>query len=205
MSDSPKTPESNPKRSIAVSLLQSRALWGIALVIFVAWVGLDQLQRVGGPAELRARWGMAAMVPLILLHAVTSVSPFPGEVIAFGNSMLFGFGWGVFCNWSGWFLAALIQYALVRRAADDLDVRESKRWESLPRWLRDVPLEHPLFLICGRWLPFGAHIVNTAAGCVPVSWRRHAICAAVGIVPVAIVVAAFGSGLAEALWPSRLP
>ena len=70
MSDSPSSPESNPNRFVASRLLQSRALWGIVLVILAAWIGLDQLQRVGGPAELRARWGMSAMVPLILLPQI---------------------------------------------------------------------------------------------------------------------------------------
>ena len=117
-----------------------------------------------------------------------------GEVVAFGNSMLFGFNVGVVSNWAGWMLAAIIQYTLVRRAASDLELSDSRVWQRAPAWLQRLPLGHPVFLICGRWLPFGSHLVNTTAGVIPVPFHRHLWCAAVSILPIAVLVASLGSG-----------
>ena len=178
------------------SLYRSPGLWSIVAVVVAAWFVHDLIDFSGGSEALRQRLGMAAMPLLILVHALVSVSPFPGEVVAFGNSMLFGFGLGVVSNWSGWMIAAVIEYGLARRTAIDLGIRQTPTWRRPPAWLRAVPLHHPVFLICGRWLPFGAHLVNTTAGVLPVPFWRHVWCSAVSILPVATLVAALGSGAA---------
>jgi hypothetical protein len=56
-----------------------------------------------------------------------------------------------------------------------------------------LPADHPLFLIVGRWLPFGGHVVNAAAA-ARASFRRHLWCAAVSIVPVEVLFSALANG-----------
>jgi uncharacterized membrane protein YdjX (TVP38/TMEM64 family) len=192
--------EEQRRFSIIRRLLASPGMWCIVLVIIAAWLAQHYVGVVGGAEVLRQRFGLSAMLPLIVVHALVSVSPLPGEVVAFTNSMVFGFQLGVVCSWSGWMLGAVIEYRLVRKATNDLGLSQSSLWTTrAPKWLQSFPVDHPCFLICARWLPFGCHIVNTAAGAAAVPLWRHIWCSAIGIVPLAVIVAALGSGVANAL------
>lgn len=181
-------------------IVRSPGVWCIVLVIAAAWFAQQSIGVVGGAEALRERFGLTALVPLVIVHGLVSVSPLPSEVIAFTNSMVFGFALGVLANWSGWMLGAVIQYRLVRRTTSDLGLDEPMQRFRLPRWLQSLPVQHPVFLICSRWLPFGCHIANTAAGAAAVPLWRHLWCAAIGILPLAVIVAAAGSGTAKMLW-----
>ncbi len=130
---------------LVTRILKSTAVWGIVLLLFVAWFGLRYLDSMGGPQVLRERWGWFAAIPLVGLHAVVGVSPFPGETIALANSMLFGFRAGVVCNWCGWMLAAWIQYLLVRRATTEFHVHGTRAWQRIPARLSSLPMQHPAF------------------------------------------------------------
>lgn len=185
--------------SVLRHLLGSPGMWSIVFVIIAAWMAHHYLGAIGGAEALRERFGMTAIVPLIVVHGLVSVSPLPGELVALANSMVFGFTLGVVSNWSGWMLAAIIQYGLVRRTASDLNLEQSSLWKRVPTWLQSVPVHHPFFLIGARWLPFGGHLVNTAAGAAAVPLWRHFWCSAISILPIAIIVAALGSAAAKAL------
>jgi uncharacterized membrane protein YdjX (TVP38/TMEM64 family) len=87
----------------------------------------------------------------------------------------------------------MIQFTLARRGALEWDVES--RLERLPRFLRKLPVEHPLFLICVRWLPMGFHIANIAAAVRGVSPTRQLWTAAVGSLPGALMWAAIGAGI----------
>ena len=77
--------------------------------------------------------------------------------------------------------------------ARDFDFEHART--RLPSWLNQFPVEHPAFLIVARWLPWGPHLVNSAAGVYGVPLARHGWCAAVGIVPQALFISAVGHGL----------
>ncbi len=174
-----------------------RGLWALAwLALFVAvilatWAVVAWLEATGATEALQARGGASAAVALTLIHAAVAVSPAPGETVALANSAIYGFGWGVLMNWTGWMLAAVVEFFLMRRAlhsfaGDDVN-------ERMPRWLRRLQADHPAFLIAGRWVPFGGHVVNLAAAAKATFWR-HCWCAAVSIVPVAILFSALANG-----------
>jgi len=142
---------------------------------------------------MRDELGIWAALFIIPVQAVVAVSPFPSEVIALVTSAFYGFWGGALLAWSAWFVAAFLQYALVRRTAQDFDFEHARK--RFPRRLRELPVSHPGFLILGRWLPYGAHVVNTAAGAYGVSLARHAWCAAVSIAPPALIISGLANGL----------
>lgn len=168
------------------------ALWlaAFAALILATWAGVVWLEDAGVISALRSRGGAGAAVALVFIHAAVAVSPAPGEPVAIANSTIYGFGWGVLMNWTGWMIAAIVEFLLLRRAIQSLAAEQS-RWT--PRWLQRLPADHPLFLIAGRWIPFGGHVVNAAAA-AKATFRRHVWCAAVGLIPVAVLFSALANG-----------
>jgi uncharacterized membrane protein YdjX (TVP38/TMEM64 family) len=160
--------------------------------VLVAWLLLQGLEAVGGPEAIRARFGLGAAGLLVPVHAVVAVSPFPSEVIGLAYGAIYGFALGWPLNWAGWLLGALLEYGLFRRIASDVGATGARR---LPSWLRRFPVEHPLFLIGGRLVPFGNHAVNALAGSVRVPFRRFVWASALAFLPFSALVAALGSGM----------
>jgi uncharacterized membrane protein YdjX (TVP38/TMEM64 family) len=177
-------------------LLASRAAWALVASVVVAAVLFGWLDAIGGPEALRERFGWSAAVILLTGQAVSGLWPVPAsEVLALANSVLHGFWLGALLNWTGWMLAALLQYTLFRHLARDLDVERS--FAMLPGWLTRFPVEHPAFLILGRVvpLPAGPQIVGCAAGALRVPLWRYLWCAAIGIAPGAMFISGVANGL----------
>lgn len=127
------------------------------------------------------------------MHAVISVTPFPSELFVLANGTAYGWVIGGILGWLGWTLASLIQYGLAARTALDFDI--DRHLDKLPARLRALPVSHPLFLILGRQVPFGFHVVNVLAGMRRVSIVRFTICAAIGSIPGAVLYAGLGAGI----------
>ncbi len=181
-----------PSRWLRRGLLSLMWLALFAAVILGAWAVVAWLDARGVIAALQTRGGLAAAVALTLIHTAVAVSPAPGEAVALANSAIYGFGWGVVMNWTGWMLAAVVEFYLMRRTLRAFATDESAtRW--MPHWLRQFQADHPLFLIAGRWVPFGGHVVNLAAASKATFWR-HCWCAAISIVPVAVLFSALANG-----------
>jgi uncharacterized membrane protein YdjX (TVP38/TMEM64 family) len=166
--------------------LASRGVQSLAGLLAVALVLAHQVESGDGIAELHARFGARAALALVPVQALVSFAPVSGEVMATANGVLFGFWLGSLWNWLAWLGTAWLQYAAIRRSARDLDFAASPA--RLPRWLRRLPVDHPLFLI-GVRIAFGGPIPNTAAAAFGVSPWRHTWCAAVGNAPRAMFFA----------------
>jgi len=122
-----------------------------------------------------------------------AVSPLPSQIVAVPIAVTYGFWLGVVLNWAGWMLAAVLQYWLSRRTADDIELHLLA--DRTPQWLRRFPADHPLFLILARQLPIGPHIVNITAGVLHIPLRRHLWCAAIAVVPEAVLVSGISVGI----------
>jgi uncharacterized membrane protein YdjX (TVP38/TMEM64 family) len=168
-----------------------------AVLGLLSFVTMQALAEGDGLADRFADWGPVAALVLIPLHALVAVSPVPGEAVAVANSMLFGFWWGSLSNWIGWMLAAMAEYWLVRGLTTDFV--GSGREPRLPKWLKRLPISHPIYLIVVRWVPFGGHVVNVTAGAGRVDFMRHCWCSAVSIIPVAMLFAGLAAGLVQIL------
>lgn len=144
---------------------------------------------LGGPAGLRARYGLLAPAVTFPAHVVTTLTPV-GELLPFGvaNGALYGMWMGAALNWAAWMVAAVLQHAFGRTV---------RRRVTAPVWVRRLPLGHPLVLLFGRWLPGGGVLVDAAAGAAGVPLVRLLAWAAAGHAPQAVLIAALGDGLLE--------
>ncbi|MFN3596904.1 MAG: VTT domain-containing protein, partial [Rubricoccaceae bacterium] len=157
----------------------------LALTGAVVW----WVDGLGGPAGLRARYGLLAPAVTFPAHVVTTLTPV-GELLPFGvaNGALYGMWMGAALNWAAWMVAAVLQHAFGRTV---------RRRVTAPVWVRRLPLGHPLVLLFGRWLPGGGVLVDAAAGAAGVPLVRLLAWAAAGHAPQAVLIAALGDGLLE--------
>ncbi len=164
---------------------------GAAGLAVAALGGLDDL------AALRDRHGAVAGLALVPLQTLMSVSfsPIPSDVVALAIASLCGFRVGSVLIWIGWMAGAIVQYELARHAGGDGTAARLRA--RLPRRLQALDPGHPLFLICARWLPLGPHIVGTVAGALGVPRGRYLGAATLATLPVSLLVAAMGAGMAS--------
>jgi uncharacterized membrane protein YdjX (TVP38/TMEM64 family) len=80
-----------------------------------------------------------------------------------------------------------------RRAASELSQIEGL--ERLPDWLRRLPADHAAYLILGRLVPFGNHLVNATAGLYQVPFPRFVWTSALELLPASVLVAAIANGV----------
>jgi len=180
-------------------LASSRAaalLLGVSLLAWAAWAWLDVPRALAWARSLEGPLPALLLVPLQAAVSL-SFSPIPSDVVGIAVCVVYGFARGSLLVWLAWMMGAWIEYALVRRIAGRPD--EPAARARLPAWIRRLPVAHPAFLICGRWFPLGPHLVNGAAGTARVPVWRFTWTAAVGISPVALLVAAVAAGLVAPL------
>ena len=177
--------------------LQSRGLRLLFLVIVLGIAFATWFHVSGGAGALQDKLGHAAPLVLVGVIGIVSTTPLPSELIAIPMTGVYGFWLGALIIWVAWWLASFLQYYVARRTARDFNFEQAR--SRLPRWLRRFPVSHPAFLICARWFPWGPHLVNTAAGVFGVALVRHGWCAALSIVPQALVFSAVGNAIVR-LW-----
>jgi uncharacterized membrane protein YdjX (TVP38/TMEM64 family) len=175
-------------------------LLSLCVVAFVAFAALAWVRSVGGPDGVRERYGAAAPAITFVAHTASDTTP-AGDLLPlpFGvaNGALYGFLPGALLSWLAWMASASINWAIARRTARDLSLAD--RLSRLPRWMRRLPIRHPLFLITARWVPTGGALATFAAGAAGVGLARLLCCTAIGAWPPAVVLAAIGAGLLEPL------
>lgn len=175
------------------NLLSGPGVRSLVLVVLLGGFLLQALDALGGPAEVRHRFGWWTAVVLVPTHAVLAVSPFPSEVLALSYGAIYGLSLGTLFAWSGWMLGALLEYGLFRRIAADAGPEARGR---LPAWLRRLPVGHPAFLVFSRLIPFGNHVANAAAGSAQVPLWRFCWTTALALAPFSFAIAAASTGAA---------
>jgi len=176
---------------------------GVQLVILALLVGGFAwlwISTNGGPQMIRDRFGLWGAVLLMGLQALISITPMADEVIGLASSAIYGFALGSLLNWTSWMLANFIEYWLARRTARDLGFDPDPTANRLPRRLAGLAPSHPLYLLLGRQVPLGCHIVNASAGAYRVPIWRFTWTAALGTIPGSLTIAAIANGLVS--WAS---
>lgn len=175
-------------------IFRSKFLYLIAGLCIAAVGLMHWVNSLGGPSLILDRFGLAAPAVSILILSVVGVTPFPSDLLSIANGAMYGFWLGSFVSWTGWYVAALIQFNIGRSARADFPVDD---WMSrLPAQLRRFPVDHPAFLIGARLVPYaGGPISTLIPGALGVSWSRFAWCAALAIVPPSFLMAGIGAGL----------
>jgi uncharacterized membrane protein YdjX (TVP38/TMEM64 family) len=177
-----------------VHALRSRTALRLGGLALTAGILLQGLEAAGGPAGLRAWLGPGAPALTVPLQALVAASPLPSDALCVANGAVYGFGVGALLSWLGWWLGALLEFALGRRARGDFDLAATLA--RLPGFLRRLPVGHPLFLIAARQLPWiGGSMSTFVPGAAGVPLLRLAWCQAIAILPAALLSAAIGAGL----------
>ncbi|MGH6912328.1 MAG: TVP38/TMEM64 family protein, partial [Geminicoccales bacterium] len=179
------------------------ALGFLALVTLAVWGALWGLvPRVPG-FELSSQaiedlirsfgaWGVAGAIVLMVVH---SFVPFPAEVVAMANGMLYGLLWGTVITWSGAMLGAWLAFGL-------------SRWLGRPFVLAMVAERHRLAvdrfaarqgggaLLLSRFVPVVSfNLINYAAGLTAISWWTFTWATGIGILPLTFLMVLLGNGI----------
>ncbi|MGH9893788.1 MAG: TVP38/TMEM64 family protein, partial [bacterium] len=101
-------------------MLRTIALLVPLLIVGTAVAGLLLINQMEGGISVRAfedlilswgHWGILASIGLMVLH---SFVPFPAELVALANGMLYGPLWGTVITWIGAMLGAFLAFGLSR-------------------------------------------------------------------------------------------
>lgn len=137
---------------------------------------------------------MYLLAPLFMV--AVAILPFPAEIPAMLNGMIFGSALGMAITWSGAVVGAVASFELARRYGRPL----SQRWLSADALAR---ADHVVLsagwpaLLTARLIPTIAFtLLNWAAGLTPIRRWTFLWTTAVGIVPGVLIFTLSGSGLA---------
>ena len=192
---------------------RSLLIWIVAVVLLVVAMSAlillvdARLFGVAGPdggsystaaLENRIRswgpWGVLGSMGLMILH---SFLPFPAELLAIANGMVYGPFWGSVITWSGAMMGAWLAFGLARALGQTFlqRVLSGEHRQTLDVWSHD---QGGLTLLLCRLVPVVAfNLVNYAAGLTTISWWTFTWATAVGILPLTVLMAALGDRVGE--------
>lgn len=171
----------------------ARLALAIAALAALGWLLLDVLESLGGASGIHRRFGYASLLVLLPLYLTP---PIPGEIAGMITVSIYGFALGAPLLWCGLIVRAVIEYRLSGYLLADPGgaTGKVKTWG----WLERFPAHHPVFLVAGRWMPLGNHIVSVFAGMRSVPFWRFVWTSALGLAPFALLVSAGAAGLVAA-------
>lgn len=143
-------------------------------------------------------WGVAGSIALMVAH---SFLPFPSEIIAVANGMVYGPVWGSVITWVGAMVGAMSAFTLVRLLGRPWLVKmlSAHQLQQLGDWSRE---SGGLALLVARLIPVIAfNLVNYAAALAEVTWWTFIWSTGLGILPLTILLAVMGDRILELpLW-----
>jgi uncharacterized membrane protein YdjX (TVP38/TMEM64 family) len=182
----------------------------VMLVAGAAWLLAGEFGAIFGdlssPQDLRAlivSTGLLAPLASIALMILHSLVPFPAELLAIANGMVFGLWAGLFLTWFGALCGAWLAFGIARWAGDKWVRRllGEARWRTMRTWIDERGTGG---LLAVRLTPvISFNLVNYAAGLAGVGWWKFTWTTAVGIVPIATASVLVGSHMHAApawLW-----
>jgi uncharacterized membrane protein YdjX (TVP38/TMEM64 family) len=186
-------------------VLASAVLVALALATLAVWA-----MALGGPAglvpsvegieELILSWGVWGVLASILLMVVHSFVPFPAELVAMANGMLYGPLWGTLITWTGAMLGACLAFGLTRwlgRPFLDAVVGPRRR-DAIDRW---TMRQGGGALLLSRFVPvISFNLINYAAGLTAISWWTFVWATGLGILPLTFLMVLMG----DRLWSGEL-
>jgi uncharacterized membrane protein YdjX (TVP38/TMEM64 family) len=160
--------------------------------------GFDSVESAEALIRSWGAWGVAGSIGLMILH---SFLPFPAEIIALTNGMVYGPLWGAVITWSGAMLGACVAFGLARALGRRFVMRAlpERRRRSLERWSAS---QGGLALLAARLVPVIAfNLINYAAALTPISWWTFLWATGLGILPLTVLLAVLGENVLEmSLW-----
>lgn len=172
------------------------ALAALVLVAGAVAVGLwfdwgDGLTVRAVERTIRA-WGMWGVVAALGLMVVHSFVPFPAELVAFANGLVYGPVWGTVITWTGAMLGAFAAFGLVRALGRPfVEAMVARRdWRALDDW---AARDGWRVLLISRLIPMIAfNLINYAAGLTRMGWWTFAWTTGLGILPLTVLFVLMG-------------
>ncbi|MEO6986105.1 MAG: TVP38/TMEM64 family protein [Paralcaligenes sp.] len=145
-------------------------------------------------------WGVLGSIALMVMH---SFLPFPAEVVALANGMVYGPFWGSVVTWVGAMIGASLAFWVVRLLGRPFIQRfvPARHQQAIERWSHD---KGTVALLVSRLIPVIAfNLINYAAALTGVSWRTFLWTTGLGILPLTVLLATAGDRVMELpLWVS---
>lgn len=137
-------------------------------------------------------WGAIGSIGLMIVH---SFLPFPAEIIALANGMIYGPLWGAAITWVGAMLGASMAFGLVRLFGRSFVRRllPDHHWRRLADWSH---AHGGAALIISRLIPLIAfNLINFAAALTEISWWTFLWATGLGILPLTVLLAVLGDNM----------
>jgi uncharacterized membrane protein YdjX (TVP38/TMEM64 family) len=142
-------------------------------------------------------WGVAGSLGLMIIH---SFIPFPAELLALANGMVYGIFWGSLITWCGAMLGAYLAFGLARWLGRPFIARmvREKHWEHIDHW---AGRDGGIALLLSRLIPLIAfNLINYAAGLMNISWWTFPWATGLGILPLTIMMSVMGANMSMLPW-----
>ncbi len=184
----------------AVAILLAGAAWLLAGELGLIFADLSSPQDLRALIVSTGLWAPLASIALMIVH---SFVPFPAELLAIANGVVFGLASGLFLTWFGALCGAWLAFALARWAGDKWvrGLIGETRWRTMRTWIDERGTGG---LLAVRLIPvISFNLVNYAAGLAGVGWWKFTWTTALGILPIATGSVLIGSHMVEApawLW-----
>ena len=173
---------------------------GAAAIVW-AFATLEFDASVEGTAQQIRDWGMWGVAGSIGLMVAHTFLPFPAEIIACANGMVYGPWWGAVITWVGAMLGASFAFAAVRTLGRPFVERmvPAAQWERMSLWTQD---RGAAVLLVARLVPVIAfNLINYVAALTGISWWTFLWATGLGILPLVILLSILGDRmLAMPLW-----
>lgn len=162
------------------------ASWGIAPHVPGFELSVQEVERL---ILSWGAWGVAGSVMLMVVH---SFVPFPAEIVAMANGMLYGPWWGTLITWSGAMLGAWLAFGLARWLGRPfvLTMVARRHHEAVDRWCER---QGGGALFFARFVPvISFNLINYAAGLTSISWWTFSWATGLGILPLTFLMVLAG-------------
>lgn len=162
----------------------------------LAWIQELDVETLHATIQGYGAWAPLASVGLMIIH---SFLPFPLEILAMANGLVFGLWGGIYLTWVSMVLASWVGYAAARLARPlVLRLVSEERLARVEGWAAD---RSALELIAVRLVPvFSFNLLNLGLGLLRVPLWRYTWTTAVGIIPNVVLAVLAGQLLAVGPW-----
>lgn len=173
----------------------------VALGFSLDWGASLSVEEFVGTIQSWGMWGVLGSIGLMMAH---SFVPFPAELLACANGMIYGPLWGTVITWTGAMLGAVLAFGLARKLGRPFVERMVARrdWKVLDDWAAQNGWQ---VVLMGRFIPVIAfNLINYAAGLTRLTWWQFIWTTGVGILPMTVLMVVMGDNIDSLGWESWL-
>ena len=192
----------NPQSGLVIILVVVVSVVIIGLVGFA--LDWDQPLTIDKFVSTIRSWGALGVLASIGLMVLHSFIPFPAELLACANGMIYGAVWGTVITWSGAMLGAAVAFALARKLGRPFVERmvARKNYSVLDDWADNNGWQ---IILVSRFIPVIAfNLINYAAGLTRMRWGQFIWTTGVGILPLTTLMVVMGDNIDSLGWISWL-